>query len=194
METGIEKVKERFEKLCAAKDSDGELSDMNLYLGCEIYYYPSVIEWLEEGRVSSLAGSGYVLLEFGFTMDKRMIFEGVSAVMNAGYLPVVAHVERYEKLLSDIGNVRELISRGAYIQINSEAFYARHKVKSFVKKLLKNEMVHFLATDAHDTWHRGPYLADAARYVSKHYGEDYCQRLLCTNPAAVINNGYIPLR
>ena len=52
-------------------------------------------------------------------------------------------------------------------------------------------MVHFLATDAHDTYDRVPALYDAARYVAKHYGEDYCRRLIFDNPLRVLENEYI---
>ena len=191
METGIERITDRFGKLCAAAKQTEKINEMNLYLGCEIYYYPSVIEWLDEGKVATMAGSNYVLLEFGFTMDKRIILEGVSSVINSGYIPVIAHIERYESLNKDLKSVDTLLEKGAYFQINSEALHERYKIRSFAKKLLKERMVHFLATDAHDMSHRAPYLSDAARYIVKHYGEDYCRKLVIDNPAKVINNEYI---
>ena len=53
------------------------------------------------------------------------------------------------------------------------------------------EMVHFLATDAHDMMGRAPEMANAVSYVSKHFGEDYCNRIVADNPVRVINNEYI---
>ena len=191
METGIERIRDRFGKLRAAAKQTEKINEMDLYLGSEIYYYPSVVEWLEEGSVLTLADSNYVLLEFGFTMDKRIIHEGVSSVINSGYRPVIAHIERYESLYKDLKSVDALLEKGAYIQINSEALHERYKIRSFAKKLLKERMVHFLATDAHNMRHRSPRISDAARYIAKHYGEDYCRRLVIDNPAKVINNDYI---
>ncbi|MCR5591564.1 MAG: exopolysaccharide biosynthesis protein [Lachnospiraceae bacterium] len=193
MQTEIETVRTRFDELNEARLEYYDLSMIELYLGSEVYYYPSVPEWLAEGRVSTMAGSDYVLLEFGFTMERRMIFEGVSTVVNAGYLPIIAHVERYEDIISDMKCVDELISRGAYLQINSEIFSSGFRMKSFAKKLLKSGRVHFLATDAHSTGRRAPRLAEAAGYITKHYGEDLCRKLLIDNPAKVICNEYIPL-
>ena len=193
MQTDIETVRTRFDELNAARSRYEKLDRMELYLGCEAYYYPSVPEWLAEGRISSMADSDYVLLEFGFTMDRRMIFEGVTAVVNAGYLPIIAHVERYEDIVRDMKNVDELIARGAYLQINSEIFTSGMRMKSFAKKLLKSGRVHFLATDAHSTGRRAPRLVEAAGYIAKHYGEDLCRKLLIENPEKVICNEYIPL-
>lgn len=193
MECKIDTIKDRFEILKKLASKDDKAGRVRLYLGCEIYYYPSVVEWLEKGQVATMAGSDYVLLEFGFTSEVRDIFEGVTNVVNAGYLPIVAHAERYDKLVGNVDAVEDLVSRGAYIQINSEVLRGGFRTKRFAKKLLKNHMVHFLATDAHGIRHRRPEMADAAEYIAKHYGEDYCLELIEGNPAKVINNEYISL-
>ncbi len=193
MECDIDTIRKRFTEVKQLVRDDEYISRMMLFLGCEIYYYPSIIEWLEKGRVTSMAGSDYVLLEFGFTQDCREIFEAVTHVSNAGYLPIVAHVERYEKIAKKIANVEELIKRGAYIQVNAEAFNGRFRERRFANKLMKEHMVHFVATDAHGIRHRRPELAGAAQHIIKHYGEDYCRELFVENPALVVSNGYIPL-
>ena len=96
------------------------------------------------------------------------------------------------KTEDDISNVvDELIDRGSYIQVNCDAFHSGFRIRSFVKKLFKAEMVHFIATDAHDTKDRSPKIRDTVSYLSKHYGDEYCRRILFDNPAAVINNEYI---
>lgn len=191
VEPDVDLINARFRKLARHKEQDWSLADLRLYLGCEIYYYPSIVSWLDEGRVLSMAGSDYVLLEFGYTMEKREIYEGITEVVNAGYRPIIAHVERYEKLVGHIDLVDELIAKGAYIQVNCRALERGFRIRSFVKKLLREEMVHFLATDAHDMMGRAPEMANAVSYVSKHFGEDYCNRIVADNPVRVINNEYI---
>ncbi len=190
MQPHIDTIRNNFEELSDAASFDPDLANMELYLGCEIYYYPSITQWLDEGRVSSLADSRFVLLEFGYTMDERTIREGVSRVASEGFYPIVAHVERYKKLVGNLKAVDDLISRGAYIQINSEALRERFKIRSFAKKLLKNEMVHFVATDAHDTFSRAPRLFEAAEYIRKHYGGDLYGSIFFDNPAMIINKQY----
>ncbi|MBO4267659.1 MAG: capsular biosynthesis protein [Lachnospiraceae bacterium] len=191
MEADADTVRKRFDRLCELAASDDKISDMKLFPGCEVYYYPSIIEWLDEGRILTLAGSDYVLLEFSYTIDKRQMEEAVVSVRNAGYIPVIAHVERYSSLTTDHGGIDDLITRGAYIQVNAEALYSGFRTKSFVKRLLKEEKVHFIATDAHDTSSRAPLIDRAAGYVEKKYTEEYCNRIFTVNPAKIIRNEYI---
>ena len=191
MEADASTVRERFDRLCEMAAADDVIADMKLYLGCEIYYYPSIIEWLDEGRIITLADSDYVLLEFSYTIDRRSMEEAVSLVRNAGYIPVIGHVERYSELTGDMKGIDELIRRGAYIQINAKAVHAGFRIRRFVKKLLKEEKVHFVATDAHNTTSRAPYIGKTSKYVAKKYGEGYCRRLFADNAAKILNNEYI---
>ena len=192
MQKDLSTVKSRFDELSYRAGEDDKASKIKLHLGCELYYYPSAVDWLEEGRVSSMAGSDYVLLEFGYTMEKRAIIEGVSNVVRAGYIPILAHVERYEGLGFKSSNIRELIECGAYIQVNSEAVGFGFGAKKFVRRLFKENLVHFVGTDAHDTKGRRPRLKRAAGYIRKHFGEETYRRIFFDNPARVADNEYIP--
>ncbi len=191
MEADADMVQERFDRLRGLAAADEKIADMKLYSGCEIYYYPSVIQWLDEGRVMTLAGSEYVLLEFSYSSDKRELIEAVTNVRNAGYIPIMAHVERYSVLMKEEDAVDELIGKGAYIQINAEALHTKFRTRSFIKNLLKEGKVHFIATDAHDTSERGPYIGEAVRYVAKKYGEQYCSRIFSDNPPKIIRGEYL---
>ncbi len=186
-EADVNKIRSAFNELCRYAGKDEKASAIKLHLGCELYYYPSAIQWLDEGKTLTMAGSRYVLLEFGYTMDKRMIYEGVSNVVRAGYTPIIAHVERYTGLEYKVKNVADLLEMGALIQINAGSVgYGFSKERSFARKLLRDHMVHFVATDAHDTDKRAPRLAKAAEHIRKHFGEEYLQTILCDNPANVI--------
>ncbi len=191
MEADADMVQERFDRLRCVAAADDKIADMKLYSGCEIYYYPSVIQWLDEGRIMTLAGSDYVLLEFSYSADKRELIEAVTNVRNAGYIPIMAHVERYSALTKDTDTVGELMEKGACIQVNAEALHGKLRTRSFIKKLLKEEKVHFIASDAHDTSGRAPYISETVRYVAKKYGEQYCRRIFSDNPAKIIRGEYL---
>jgi protein-tyrosine phosphatase len=57
---------------------------------------------------------------------------------------------------------------------------------------LKENLVHFFATDAHDTKYRRPVLSGCYRKVANSMGEQSAERLLKKNPEAVINNMPMP--
>lgn len=172
---------------------DRSLMGMNLYLGNEVYYYPSISQWIEEGTVNTLADSDYVLAEFGYGVDMRTLREAVNYIQGAGCVPILAHMERYQPLSDDRAahdNIRELVRMGALMQINAETILgdSGYKKKHLAKWALKNEYVHFIATDAHSLHHRAPNLQDAAQYIAKHYSLDYAMELMRHNPKCIINN------
>ncbi len=189
MEPDVETIRLRFKELKEAAQGYDTLAAMDLYIGCEIYYYPSVVEWLDEGRVLTMAGSRYVLLEFGYSSDVRKIAEGVSRVAASGYYPIIAHIERYSKLVGDMNAVYDLTDRGAYIQINTEALSAGWRIRSFARKLLKNELVHFVGTDAHNMRGRIPRMMRESEYIRRRCGEEYCRELFIENPSKITASG-----
>ena len=164
--------------------------DMKLFIGNEIYYYPSVPEWIEEGRVHTLAGSDYVLLEFSTRIDKRELKDAVQNMCSYGYYPVLAHAERYDCLVKEPSFVEELIANGAYIQINSRTITGEGgmKIRHFVKRLLKEEWIHFIGTDAHSMGSRKPDMAECADIILKKCDEEYAAAILYANAVNIVNN------
>ena len=164
-----------------------------LFSGNEIYYSDETMEELESGRICSLAGSDYVLVEFHPTNPYKAIQNAVGRVQAAGFIPIIAHVERYSDIVSHPDRVRDLIQMGCFIQVNASSVMGKYGfgISHFTKKLLKERMVHFIASDAHDTGRRAPQLLDCRNYVERKFGEDYGKKLFFTNPANVIRNELI---
>lgn len=163
---------------------------IRLYKGNELMYYSGVIEALEDGRANTLAGSKYVLIEFNPMDSYERIRDGLYEALSHGYRPILAHVERYESVIKELDRVSELINMGCYMQVNAGSITGNfgRTTKKNVKNLLKNEMVHFVASDAHDTENRSPALLESFRYVIRKYGKRYERKLYKENPKAVIKN------
>lgn len=191
MESSAEANTEAFNKLKSIVDAN--YPEMKIYLGNEVYYFDSMDEWLNDGRLLTMAGSRYVLVEFSPGVSLRVLDSAVRHLTQSGYMPILAHINRYIQLVGDIRHVYDLIDNGAYIQINTEALNGQmgHKVKKFTKKLLKTNSVHFIASDAHSSRNRRPELAQTANYIAKKYGEEVAIRIFCDNPQKVIDNEII---
>lgn len=166
---------------------------IRLYVGNEIYYRSNILEILEERKASTLADSMYVLVEFGPMDDFDYIRNGIYQLLSGGFRPILAHVERYGSVASSVERVRELVKMGCYIQINAGSVMGQYGfgTKKFTRQILKQGLVHFVATDAHDDVRRRPCLLDCAKYIDKKFGEDYAEKILKENPEKVINNEYI---
>ncbi len=170
-----------------------EFPELVLYLGSELFYGPRTVAALQEGQALTMARSHYVLVEFFPDTPEREMEEALRELLQAGFWVILAHVERYEALRKNPALVEEWIRQGVYLQANAQAILgaAGGEKKRFLKKLLKKEQLHFVATDAHNRTGRPQRLAACGAYLEKKYGAAYARRLLWDNPGAVIED--VPL-
>lgn len=166
-----------------------------VYLGREIEYNDENHQKIISGQLDSMADSKYVMIRFAYDIDFETISEAIRDINMDGYIPIVANVEQYECMDDDTDKVEELIQLGAYIQISAAAVVGDlgHDMKSFSRRLLKEELVHFVASDALDSEDKAPYLRECAEYIERKYGEDYKNELFYINPKAVIENDDIDI-
>jgi protein-tyrosine phosphatase len=164
--------------------------NMELYLGMEIYYYSEAMEMLKENKIQTMADSRYILIEYDPSTDYQRIKQGVRDAVSSGYYPIIAHVERYSCLVLDDSKCEELVDSGSLLQVNASSItgdYGKDAMK-FIKKLMKKELVSFVATDAHSDGRRCPKIAESFEYVRKKYGEDYAKLIYRDNPLSIINS------
>ncbi len=165
-----------------------ECPDMELYLGCEVAYEMDISERITDGSVLTLNNTQYVLLEFQEKSFRSRIMGGVLEVLNFGYIPIIAHAERYEAFRNHPQLVEEVADLGALIQINAQSVMGKggFGIKRFCHKLLKSHLVHFVATDAHDMKERRPVLKPCYQMIRKKYGQAYADDLFIHNGRAVL--------
>lgn len=175
------------------QEIEKEERDVKLYSGNEFYYHDGMFRKLEEKRACTLADSSYILIEFSPGEGFGGIRNGLYEALAYGWRPILAHVERYNNILGKPGHVEELIQMGSCIQVNAGSILGKNGfgAKQFSKNLLREGLVQFVATDAHDTDRRKPLLSECEKYVSRKYGEKYGKRLFYHNPAHIIKNEYI---
>lgn len=92
--------------------------DFNIFLGNELLYDSGLLEQVKKGNALTINGTRYVLIEFLVETEYENICAAVREFTTAGYIPVIAHVERYMKLTKHMGYIGELIDMGALIQVN----------------------------------------------------------------------------
>lgn len=174
-------VKKEFEELVKIyKDSP-----IKLYLGRE-YRYNS----LEPFKQFTMGNSNYILLEFSTTIPDP-IEEVCYNVSRNGFIPIIAHIERYHYLTKeDYEELKDV----ALFQINSEAVIGKSSFKKdrkIVKYLLKQGLVDFVASDAHNTTDRKNTLDKAYNYIQKKYGKELALDLFVNNPKKIIETHLI---
>ena len=177
----VESITRHYEEL--KEELKKENIPVDLYLGQEIYAEDNIVELLEEGKVLTMNGTKYVLVEFDFIIPCD-ISETVYRLKKKGYIPIVAHVERYDYV--SIDDVYDIKLNGGLIQINAGSILGepRGVNKKFVKQLFKEGFVDFVASDIHQG--RENYLGLAYQKVKKKFGEDAAEVVFNVNAKALL--------
>ena len=148
-EKSVEEIKENFRLLKEAVEKEN--LPIKLYLGQEICYThrEDILGMLKAGQLLTLNNTNRVLLEFSFHREPEDLLDIIYNFGVNGYEVIIAHIERYEWMTYD--KVVALRTEGAKIQINSNSYLGVEgfKEKWFVKKLLKNNLVDYVASDTH---------------------------------------------
>lgn len=141
---------------------------IEVLLGAEVHFTGINVPDFDELCTLAIGDTKYILLEFPFTSDWPNVLMDTLAdfIAETGYTPIVAHVERYIRVLKKPMLVTKLVEMGCLIQVNAESFYRRDS-KKFVTALLKHGLIHCLGTDAHDLNNRPPEHEKAKMIVEK---------------------------
>ena len=139
------------------------------------------IRKLNDGRYPTLAGSHFVLTEFDPYETQDNMEYCLERIIAAGYVPVIAHAERYRRItISDIGALKNL---GTMIQINaySIANEKNCQTRQLANDCLAARMVDFIGSDTHRLDHRPPLIEDGVAALVECYSKDYAERVTMLN-------------
>lgn len=174
-------VSKRLHKLQTAAKEEGLA--IRLYSGTEIYYHSELEEKLEKQEIHTLNQTDCVLVEFSPFENYSYIRNAADDIMSLGYVPIIAHVERYQCLLKDDKKVKELKDMGCGIQVNASSITGDFgfAAKRFTRKLLKQKLIDYIGTDAHNTEKRKPAMQKCADVLYKKCDAKYADALLFGN-------------
>ena len=168
--------------------------DIKIYPGNELFYGPGIFSGLDDNFACPLANSKYVLVEFPFETTYDEIFHGIRKFLTSGYIPIIAHVERYSRFIGSIDNLEDLVNQGALVQMNASTIVRelnKNKLSqqfSWPIKALKHNLVHFIASDCHDPKVRTPNISQAAENLTKILTPNQINQILYYNPQLIIEN------
>ena len=95
---------------------------IELYLGCEIKCkenkMDNILENLRTEKFPTLNATKYVLIEFENFVTVEQVMVCVKRLLEAEWIPVIAHVERYSNLFTDFSTIKTLQKLGCLFQVN----------------------------------------------------------------------------
>lgn len=167
--------------------------DMRILLGNELYYSDSVLESLKAKEALTLADSRYVLVEFSTRDAYNTMYKGLGNLIRSGYIPIIAHIERYRCLEKKEYLIGELMELGCYIQMNGDSLQGGFfdSEAKYNRKLVNQGLVQFIGSDCHDLKLRVPSLNLAYEILQKRCEEGLLYQIFHKNPSCILENTYI---
>lgn len=183
----VDRVKQHFDELC--KRAIEEKIDIKLHLGTEMEYSNDCARYIKEGRVNTLSKSRYILVEFPPYVKADTVVRAVMEIRSIGFVPIIAHVERYKSIMRAPEFLHRLKDSGAYIQVNIRSVCDfNFSVRRFLKYALKNGLIDFLAGDVHSFPIEESEMSKCEKFILRYAGEEYLKALLSENAKNTILN------
>jgi len=163
---------------------------LHLVTGADVHLAPNLLHELRNGRVPTIGRSRYFLLEPPHHILPPRLHEFVFGLVAAGYVPILTHPERLSWIETHHDLIGRLASAGMLMQVTAGSLTGRfgRRARYWSQRLLDQEVVHLLATDAHGTESRPPVLSRARDVVADRFGDATAIRLVVTNPLRILEN------
>ena len=170
--------------------------DIRLYLGNEIYISENLIELLEKGKASTINDTSYVLFEMPLNEEPMNLYDIVYQMIQYKLVPILAHPERYSYIQKEPDLVYDLVQKGVLMQANYGSIIGQYgeKAQIIVKKLLENNLIHFLGSDVHRQNTIYPKIPECLSEINSIIGEEKLQELTTENPKLALGNKRIDIR
>jgi len=160
-----------------------------IHYGCDFHLIPENIDdAVRAPEKYSIDHHGYLLVEFSDFLIPKTTSQIFDRMMNAGLRPIVTHPERNQLLQRRLPELEAWVAQGAFLQVTAQSLLGRFgkSARACAHDLMGRGLVHFLASDAHDTKWRTTALDEARQYVDRRFGAEAGARLFEENPRAAL--------
>jgi protein-tyrosine phosphatase len=106
----------------------------------------------------------------------------------AGFVPIIAHPERYTEVIKDPSLIHTLVERGVLTQVTAASLTGAfgREVQETAQMFLAHGLTHVIASDAHGTGPRSPMLSEAVAVAAELVGEDRALAMATETPARIL--------
>jgi protein-tyrosine phosphatase len=150
---------------------------------------PDLMGSIRAGRIPTLAGSRYLLLEPPHHSVPPRFEESVFQLRAAGLMPVITHPERLSWIEGHYSVFERLVRGGsAWMQVTAGSLTGRFgkRPQYWGEKMLDEGLVHILATDSHHIDRRPPLLAEGREAAGRRVGTEEAWHLVRTRPMGIL--------
>ncbi len=184
-ESSDEEIIRQYRRACAyIQEKD---IPIGLFLSREYFCDDTFLERLRKNQLIPMGSGNTILAEFSSRYSDTTIENYLKKILDAGLTPLIAHVERYGCL--DEKRIESFIRLGAMVQINAGSVLGRegHRQKKLCWELLRYELVHAVASDAHDPQYRPNELGLCANKIGHKLGQACVKKVLWDGPVKILS-------
>ena len=164
---------------------------LKLFLAGEVRISSESLELFEQDEIPFLGevdGYKIVLLEFPHDSIPVGSQQFVSKLLRMKIRPLIAHPERNKHVLGDFERIRPFVDMGCWLQITAGSLTGAFgkPAEKVAIKLLEQELVWVIATDAHNIGHRPPDMAEAKSILAELSGIRLATQMTVDRPGRIL--------
>lgn len=146
IQAGLQKVKEAAQR---------ENIDIKIEAAAEYYLDEFFVMNLKSDKELLTLDGKHLLFELPYINPPIHMDETLFILQSKGYIPVLAHPERYQFYHGHLDKIRVLKEKGIKMQININSLigYYSKPVEKMAVKMIKNNLVDFIGSDVHNYRH-----------------------------------------
>ena len=154
---------------------------INIYKGNEVAFLDGALENIK--NINTINGTKYMLVEFKKGLLYPLYKGFLEKLINMGYIPVLAHIERYPFIKFE--EFKELYKMGVVFQMNIKTV---ELLSPMMEYFLKNSYIKLVATDTHNILRRNYDVGKNLKKLKNLVGEKSFLELTYENPKKILNN------
>jgi len=166
---------------------------LEVHWGAEVFVHAEVVRAIEKYRFT-VDGTSYVFLEFASEGVPPGAGNMLAQLMSKGFVPIISHPERNRGFAARPELLFEFVSMGCAAQVTGASLTGElgKEVRATAGLFMINNLVHFIASDAHRAIGRPPGLSRAVEAAAKIVGESKARAMVTEIPRAVLDNKALP--
>lgn len=156
--------------------------------GAEIAVSPEMPAYLKSHHLTINNTGRYFLAELPLMSALPNWDVFLLSMLPLGFIPIIAHPERNDWFMNHPGALASVVDRGILVQITAMSVVGGFglEVRDFSAFLLRHDLVHVIASDAHSADFRRPILSEAAALAAELVGQETAEALVMSSPEAII--------
>lgn len=160
---------------------------VRLVLGAEVLADELLPQLLRQKKIPTINGSRYLLTEFPVDTTPRFFQNMLQSILELGYIPLIAHPERYISVCRMPQIVAPWLDMGCHLQLTGGSIIGEYgkTVQRTAVYLLQQDLVACVGSDAHGLHHRSNFLLDVYDHLRLRYSKQHAQCLMYENPVGI---------